>query len=77
VLDGTTGQNALNQAREFMEAAPITGIVLTKMDGTAKGGVVVSITKELGIPVRFVGIGEQAGDLKPFDAEEFAEGLFA
>ncbi len=77
VLDGTTGQNALNQAREFMEAAPITGIVLTKMDGTAKGGVVVSITKELGIPVRFVGVGEQASDLKPFDAEEFAEGLFA
>ncbi len=76
VLDGTTGQNALAQAREFMEAAPITGIVLTKMDGTAKGGIVVAINKELGIPVRFIGTGEQASDLKPFDANEFTEALF-
>lgn len=76
VLDGTTGQNALVQAREFMEAAPITGIVLTKLDGTAKGGIVVAIHQELKIPVRFVGVGEKVEDLKPFDANEFTEALF-
>ncbi|MBL4818678.1 MAG: signal recognition particle-docking protein FtsY [Deltaproteobacteria bacterium] len=76
VLDGTTGQNALTQAKEFMAAAPITGIVLTKLDGTAKGGIVVAIAKELQIPVRFVGVGERAEDLKPFDAKEFTEALF-
>lgn len=76
VLDGTTGQNALSQAREFMEATPITGIVLTKLDGTAKGGIVVSINQELKIPVRFVGVGEKAEDLKLFDANEFTEALF-
>jgi fused signal recognition particle receptor len=76
VLDGTTGQNALSQAREFMQASPITGIVLTKLDGTAKGGIVVAITKEFQIPIRFVGIGEKAEDLKPFDANEFTEALF-
>jgi fused signal recognition particle receptor len=76
VLDGTTGQNALSQAREFMEAAPITGIVLTKLDGTAKGGIVVAITKEFQIPIKFVGVGEKAEDLKPFDVNEFTEALF-
>ncbi len=76
VLDGTTGQNALSQAREFMQASPITGIVLTKLDGTAKGGIVVAITKEFQIPIRFVGVGEKAEDLKPFDANEFTEALF-
>lgn len=76
VLDSTTGQNALSQAREFMQATPITGIVLTKLDGTAKGGIVVAITKEFQIPIRFVGVGEKAEDLKPFDANEFTEALF-
>lgn len=76
VLDGTTGQNALSQAREFMQASPITGIVLTKLDGTAKGGIVVAITKEFQIPIKFVGVGEKAEDLKPFDANEFTEALF-
>lgn len=76
VLDGTTGQNALSQAREFMQASPITGIVLTKLDGTAKGGIVVAITQEFQIPIRFVGVGEKAEDLKPFDANEFTEALF-
>lgn len=76
VLDGTTGQNALSQAREFMQATPLTGIVLTKLDGTAKGGIVVAITKEFQIPIRFIGVGEQADDLKPFDVNEFTEALF-
>lgn len=76
VLDATTGQNAVNQAREFMKAAEITGIVLTKLDGTARGGVVLSIMDDLKIPVKFVGVGEQVDDLQPFDAEAFAEGLF-
>src|SRR3989338_8588056 len=76
VLDGTTGQNALSQAREFMQAAPITGIILTKLDGTAKGGIVVAITQEFQIPIRFVGVGEKAEDLKPFNASEFTEALF-
>ena len=76
VLDATTGQNAVIQAREFKEAAKITGLVLTKLDGTAKGGVILSIRRELDIPVKFVGVGEGIDDMKPFDADEFAEALF-
>jgi fused signal recognition particle receptor len=76
VLDATTGQNALNQARLFKEAAGLTGIILTKLDGTAKGGVVIGIKEELEIPVKFIGIGEAVDDLRPFDAEDFAEALF-
>jgi fused signal recognition particle receptor len=75
VLDATTGQNGLSQALEFTRVAPVTGIVLTKIDGTAKGGVVLSISRKLGIPIRFVGFGESLEDLMPFDAEKFAEGL--
>ncbi len=77
VLDATTGQNALNQAREFQNACGLTGIVLTKLDGTARGGVVIGIRRELGIPIRFIGVGEQADDLQPFHAEDFAKALFA
>lgn len=76
VLDAATGQNAVNQAREFKNSADITGIVLTKLDGTAKGGIVVAIHNELGIPVKYVGVGEGIDDLQPFCAEEFAEGIF-
>ena len=76
VLDAATGQNAVIQAREFKEAAKITGLVLTKLDGTAKGGVILSIRRELDIPVKFVGVGEGIDDMKPFDADEFAEALF-
>ena len=76
VLDATTGQNAVIQAREFKEAAEITGLILTKLDGTAKGGIILSIRRELDIPVKFVGVGEGIGDMKPFDADEFAEALF-
>lgn len=76
VLDATTGQNAVNQAREFKNAAGITGIVLTKLDGTAKGGVVLSIKEELGVPVKFIGVGEQMDDLQPFNADDFAKALF-
>ncbi len=76
VLDATTGQNAVNQAKEFREAAGITGIVLTKLDGTARGGVVLTIREELGIPVKFIGVGEGIDDLQPFDAKAFADGLF-
>jgi len=76
VLDGTTGQNGLEQARKFTESSGVTGIVLTKLDGTAKGGVVVSITRELGLPIRYVGVGEQVGDLLPFDPETFIDSLF-
>lgn len=75
VLDATTGQNALNQAKEFAAAAGITGIVLTKLDGTAKGGVIVAIKQELGIPVKLVGVGEGIDDLMPFDPAEFAAGI--
>jgi fused signal recognition particle receptor len=77
VMDATTGQNGLQQARQFTQSAGVTGIVLTKLDGTAKGGVIVAISRELGLPVRYVGIGEKAGDLIPFDAQTFAESLFA
>lgn len=76
VLDATTGQNALNQAREFGAACGITGIVLTKLDGTARGGVVVGIRQELGIPIKFIGVGEQVDDLEPFDPDAFAKALF-
>ncbi|MGD0840063.1 MAG: signal recognition particle-docking protein FtsY [Candidatus Acidiferrales bacterium] len=76
VMDATTGQNGLTQAREFTAKAGVTGIVLTKLDGTAKGGIVVAITRELGLPVRFVGTGESAEDLVPFDAETFVTSLF-
>lgn len=76
VLDATTGQNAVNQAKEFKNAADITGIVLTKLDGTARGGVVLAIKNELGIPVKFVGVGEQIDDLQPFSPRAFADGLF-
>ena len=76
VLDAATGQNAVNQAREFKNVADITGIVLTKLDGTAKGGIVVAIHNELGIPVKYVGVGEGIDDLQPFNAKEFADGIF-
>jgi fused signal recognition particle receptor len=75
VMDATTGQNGLQQARMFTDSAGVTGIVLTKLDGTAKGGVVVAISRELGLPVRFVGVGEKAGDLLPFDPKEFVDSL--
>ncbi|MGD9559118.1 MAG: signal recognition particle-docking protein FtsY [Oscillospiraceae bacterium] len=76
VLDAVTGQNAISQAREFIEAAGATGIILTKLDGTAKGGAVISIKQKLGLPVRFVGVGEGIDDLMPFDAAAFADALF-
>lgn len=76
VLDGTTGQNALSQAREFEEVTDITGIILTKLDGTAKGGIAVAIHSELGIPVKYIGVGETIDDLQKFNAEEFVNALF-
>ena len=76
VLDASTGQNAVNQAREFAKCTPITGIILTKLDGTAHGGVVLSIMDELQIPVKYIGVGEQIDDLQDFDAAAFAAGLF-
>jgi len=76
VLDATLGQNALNQAKQFHEAVGVTGIVLTKLDGTAKGGIIFAIAKQLKIPIRFIGVGEGIDDLRPFDAEEFIEALF-
>jgi fused signal recognition particle receptor len=76
VLDGSTGMNALNQAREFNKAVPLTGLVVTKLDGTSKGGMVVAIQKELGLPIKFIGLGEQPDDLQPFDAKQFAQALF-
>jgi fused signal recognition particle receptor len=76
VMDATTGQNGLAQAREFTSAVGVTGIVLTKLDGTAKGGIVVAISRELGLPIRFVGTGEQINDMVPFDAETYASSLF-
>jgi len=77
VLDATTGMNALNQAREFHKTVPLTGLVVTKLDGTSKGGMVVAIQKELGLPIKFVGLGEQADDLQVFDARQFSQALFA
>lgn len=76
VLDATTGQNAVSQAKEFKNSAAITGLVLTKLDGTAKGGIIFSLKKELGIPVKFIGVGEQAEDLQPFDPKAFVDALF-
>ena len=77
VLAATTGQNALQQAREFSEVADITGIILTKMDGTAKGGIAVAIQAELGIPVKYIGVGETIDDLQKFDADAFVNALFS
>jgi fused signal recognition particle receptor len=77
IMDATTGQNGLQQARQFTQAAGVTGIVLTKLDGTAKGGVVIAISRELGLPVRYVGVGEKQGDLLPFNAHDFVESMFA
>ena len=76
-IDATTGQNGLRQARLFAEAAPVTGIVLTKLDGTAKGGIALAIARELGIPVKLIGIGEQLEDLRPFDPSDYAQALLA
>jgi fused signal recognition particle receptor len=76
VLDGTTGQNALAQARQFMEVTNVTGIILTKLDGTAKGGIAIAIQSELGIPVKYIGVGEHIDDLQKFNAEEFIDALF-
>ncbi|MBO5789824.1 MAG: signal recognition particle-docking protein FtsY, partial [Clostridia bacterium] len=77
VLDATTGQNAVLQAKEFKESAPMTGLILTKLDGTAKGGIILSIRKELNLPVKFIGVGEGIDDMEPFNAEEFTEALFS
>ncbi len=76
VLDATTGQNAVNQAKEFKNAANITGLVLTKLDGSAKGGIVFSIKKELGLPIKYIGVGEKADDMEPFNARDFVRALF-
>lgn len=76
VLDAVTGQNGLNQAKKFHEAIGLTGVVVTKLDGTAKGGIVVPIVRELGVPIKFIGVGEKAEDLQPFDAQEFVRALF-
>ena len=76
VLDATTGQNALNQAKLFQEAAGLTGIILTKLDGTARGGVVIGIKEELNIPIKYIGVGEQIDDLRPFDSKDFVKALF-
>jgi fused signal recognition particle receptor len=77
VLDATTGQNAVLQAKEFRHAAELSGLILTKLDGTAKGGIVLSIKKELDIPVKFIGVGEKIDDMEPFDADEFVSALFS
>jgi fused signal recognition particle receptor len=77
VLDATTGQNALSQARHFQQAVEVTGVVLAKLDSTARGGMIFAIARELGLPVRFVGTGERMEDLAPFDADTFMEGLLA
>jgi len=76
VVDATTGQNAIQQARQFHEALGVTGFVLTKLDGTAKGGVVVAIARELNLPIRYVGIGEKVDDLLPFDPEKYIQSIF-
>jgi fused signal recognition particle receptor len=76
VLDATTGQNGLEQARKFTETSGVTGIVLTKLDGTAKGGVVIAIARELNLPIRYIGVGEKVDDLLPFEPEEFIDSLF-
>ena len=76
IMDAVTGQNGLEQARQFAKAVPVTGLVLTKLDGTAKGGIVIAIAKELGIPIRYVGVGEQMNDLIEFSPEAYVNGLF-
>ena len=76
MLDATTGQNGLTQARQFLDAVGVTGVVLTKLDGSAKGGIVIAIQRELGLPVKLVGLGEGPDDLVPFDADEFVDALF-
>jgi fused signal recognition particle receptor len=76
IMDAVTGQNGLEQARQFTKAVPVTGLVLTKLDGTAKGGIVIAIAKELGIPIRYVGVGEQMNDLIEFSTEAYVNGLF-
>jgi fused signal recognition particle receptor len=76
IIDATTGQNGLEQARRFTENSGVTGIVLTKLDGTAKGGIVVAIARELNLPIRYIGVGEQVDDLLPFDPEKFIQSLF-
>jgi len=75
-LDATTGQNALQQAKEFSKVAPITGLILTKLDGTAKGGVVIALANEMKMPVKYIGVGEKIDDLQPFDPNEFSKALF-
>ena len=77
VIDATTGQNALNQARAFCEALPVSGIVLTKLDGTAKGGAILAVRAELGVPIRYIGVGEAPGDLEPFEAGAFVQALLS
>ena len=77
VLDATTGQNAIAQAASFQQAVGVTGIAVTKLDGTAKGGVLFAISQQLGLPIRFIGVGEQVEDLRPFNAEEFVDAIFA
>ena len=77
ILDATTGQNGLEQARQFTRSAGVTGIVLAKLDGTAKGGVVIAIARELGLPIRYAGVGERPDDLIPFDSERFIDSIFA
>ena len=76
VLDAGTGQNAMSQAKTFKDAVGVTGITLTKLDGTAKGGIIFAIAKQLGLPIRFIGVGEQVDDLRPFQAQEFVDALF-
>jgi fused signal recognition particle receptor len=77
VLDATTGQNAISQAKEFSEALKLSGVVLTKLDGTAKGGVILAVAEEFKLPVRFIGVGEKSHDLRQFDADDFVDALFA
>jgi len=76
VLDAVTGQNGLQQAKKFHESTPLTGVIVTKLDGTSKGGILIPIVRELGVPIKFIGVGEQAGDLQPFDSQEFVRALF-
>ena len=76
VLDAGTGQNAISQAKEFSDAVAVSGIILTKLDGTAKGGIIFALAKQLGIPIRFIGVGEQEDDLRPFSADQFVDVLF-
>jgi len=75
ILDATTGQNGLAQAREFLKAAGVTGVIVTKLDGTAKGGILVAVARELGLPIRYIGLGESIEDLAPFDPEAYVDGL--